>query len=121
MKVNKDMHSSKVVCPQFHYTEEEQNWIRVSITMQHITRVIKADSTFVFNALRRKQVQASQLSRVLWEISVLAFQFSSLQVMFCHRNANVVADLLAKNAAATQEIFVLYSIALNRNVEALLI
>ncbi|KAG5543000.1 hypothetical protein RHGRI_015927 [Rhododendron griersonianum] len=89
--------------------------------MQHITRVIKADSTFVFNALRRKQVQASQLSRELWEILVLAFQFSSLRVMFCHHNANVVADLLAKNAAATQEIFVLYSIALNRIVEALLI
>lgn len=65
MKVNKDMHSSKVGCPQFHYNEEEQIWIRVSVSMQHITRVIKADSTFVFNALRRKQVQTSQLSRVL--------------------------------------------------------
>lgn len=65
MKVNKDTHSSNVGCPQLHYNEEEQNWIRVSISMQHITRVINADSTFVFKALCWKQVQASQLSRVL--------------------------------------------------------
>ncbi|KAI8538036.1 hypothetical protein RHMOL_Rhmol09G0069700 [Rhododendron molle] len=70
--------------------------------------VVETDSTFVFNALRRRHVQAGRLCRVLHEILVLASEFSSLQVIFCYRESNGVPDSLAKHVATTQEHFVLY-------------
>ncbi|KAG5531323.1 hypothetical protein RHGRI_026065 [Rhododendron griersonianum] len=73
--------------------------------------VVEIDSTFVFNALFRRHVQASRLRRVLHEILVLASEFSSLKVIFCHRGSNGVPDSLAKHVATTQWHFVLYSSA----------
>lgn len=72
--------------------------------------VVETDSKFVFNALRRGEVQAGQLRRRSHEILV-ASEFSALQVIFCYRESNGVPDLLAKHVATTQGRFVLYSSA----------
>ncbi|KAG5528122.1 hypothetical protein RHGRI_028903 [Rhododendron griersonianum] len=48
---------------------------------------------------------------VLREILVLASEFSSLWIVFCYREANGVANSLAKHAATTQGRFVLHSSA----------
>ncbi|KAG5552425.1 hypothetical protein RHGRI_010488 [Rhododendron griersonianum] len=48
---------------------------------------------------------------MLQEVQALVSEFSSVQGTFFYREANGVADLLAKNAAVTQGVFALYRAA----------
>lgn len=61
---------------------------------------VEIDSVFVYNALCRKPVQAGQLSRMLQEVQVLVFKFSSVQDTFCYIR---VADLSANNATTQKK------------------
>lgn len=59
--------------------------------------------------LCRKQDLAGRLRRMLREVQVLGSEFFSLKLTFCYWEANNrAADLLAKNAAATQSFFWLH-------------
>ncbi|KAG5516509.1 hypothetical protein RHGRI_037276 [Rhododendron griersonianum] len=48
---------------------------------------------------------------MLQEVQVLLSDLSSMHVTFCYREANGVANLLAKHAAVSQDGFVLHSAA----------
>lgn len=76
----------------------DELWVVRRFRFAHL--IVEIDSVFVYNALCRKPVQAGQLSRMLHEVQVLVFKFSSLQDTFCYIR---VADLSANNATTQKK------------------